>query len=159
MSEPTAPMLFAGNPEDDDGIVIDSLVQEMDTTPAPDQMPVESGQTVPVSERPKTTTLMYSGYTLLPNTFDPVQILTADPNRKALIIRATSSTVTDSIRIADDPGKMMEPTGALNGMSGRLPVGNDENFTGHTGPVWVSAKDAAASVLISWWAPTGDDDK
>jgi hypothetical protein len=146
--------LFVGDAHDDDGRVIDSLVQEVD---APATPVVERIAPMPLIE-PKRTTRILSGsfnfsFTLAnAGGYAPVQILPADANRQDMTIKAYSSatTLTDFMYIADENGKLGTSS------AGRLRPGSaDFDVTEHTGAVWVLPNTAiTADFEINWWATT-----
>lgn len=145
LTSPGRPTI-AGDTTDDDGQVINSLTQGDATPPIPTELPtVDLGITI---KAPPMTRLM-TGSMVVPNTWAPVMILPADPNRKTLKIRVQSATATDYIRVSDDPGKLQFANLSYLGYIS-LPVELD----GHTGPVWLSAPDGTGPVTVTYAAVT-----
>jgi hypothetical protein len=153
LESPEFENLFVGNASDDDGRVIDSLVQEVD---APATPVIERITPAPLIE-PKRTTRLLSGT----QTFDnlnpptaPLMILPADANRVDLTIKGfsyvTVPTATDFVFVADSNGNMSSlSAGQLRSTSA------DFDLSEHTGPVWVFPSAALTGKFeISWWATT-----
>lgn len=136
---------LAGDWHDDDGQVIDDLVQPQ-ANPLP---PPATDKTVPVTERPARVGRLIGGTGTWDPQWQPFLALPADPRRKSVTIQNNSTTATDGVRIADDSGKCQSGTGA-----GVVYPANPLTLLGYTGPVWISAAPAAAAVTVSMWAVT-----
>lgn len=138
---------IAGDPNDDDAEVINSLVQSDAEPPPTDELPLEP---ISTGEKPKTFTRMETGSMVPMFAWGPVQLLQENPGRISLRIDVQDVTATESIRIADDPGK-------LNSLMTchRMYVGQVFSEP-HSGPVWVmvSADDNDTEVLTVTWAAT-----
>lgn len=153
MSEPTyAPRLNTGDPNDDDGQVIDSLLVEVDNPPEPLPNVAVDPQRSEVRPR-KTGRLLSVTHTLLPG-WDPVQVGWADPDRKTFRIQLVGTTATDFIRFADDASKL-----ASDSSCARLYAtanGTRIDLDNHTGPLYVKpdANNNAAGVIFSSWSVT-----
>lgn len=143
---------------DDDGLVVDSLLVEVDNGPDVKEQPTAPGDRIPPAKRPRETNLILTGYQTLQNTWDPTEVLPANADRQDLHIRCISTTATDRIRIADDPGKLQDAVNSLSGLAYILPAGAAFSPSDVTAPVWVSAKDAAGAVLVTWAGVTGPTD-
>jgi len=140
----TRPTL-AGDWQDDDGQVLDDLVQ-----PQANPLPVPPQEMVtPATERPKRPGRIISGTLWVDPTWGPTQILPADANRKNLIIQNGSTEAADAIRVADDSGKCQ-----VGSAAGLVFPANPLTLPDYTGPIYVSAADAAEAVPLSWWAVT-----
>jgi hypothetical protein len=153
------PTVLAGDWKDDDGQVLDDLVQPQGN-PLP--VPIEVMVT-PVTERPARTTRLMSGALTLDPTWRPTQILPADPNRKRLIIWNNSTDGDGLLWITDDPSKIPPDTDAnaiqsipgTAAVAGYLPPSVFPLYLDeHTGPVVVSAVGGIVSLPITWWAVT-----
>jgi hypothetical protein len=141
-----APVL-AGDHTDDDGIVLDSLVDPRAEPPTPSDMP--GSPKVELSE-PKPLTRLLTGSIKLLASWDAVQLLPADPLRLSLQMWAASDTATDYARFSDDAGKIQVKSSSAMLWSGQLlqlPLP-------HTGPVWVSCPDATGPVTVCYAAVT-----
>ena len=142
---------IAGNPHDKDAETLDSMYRDAANPPA--------AITLPISEninliQPKPITRIMSGRITMQNTDAPVPILPADPNRTHLVVRVFSATPGDSIRLADDPGKLQLPAAALSQQCYSIYPAFAYDNNEHSGPVWVSALDAAGPVVVTWAATT-----
>jgi hypothetical protein len=139
--------IIAGNLTDDDGQVINSLVEDMAEPPAAKLLPVAT--TVPPVPVKPVMRLLTLTWNVLPG-WPPSLLLPADPDRTALRIDVNSATATDVIRIADDAGKVQSVGG-----SALIYSGKDIPFnSAYTGPVWVYAPDAVGPVTVSVTAVT-----
>jgi hypothetical protein len=135
-----APTL-AGDPTDDDGQVLDSLVEPSAEPPTPSELP--GSPKVELSE-PKSLTRLLTGSQKLLASWDAVLLLPADPLRLSLQMWAASDTATDYARFSDDAGKIQVKSSSALLWSGQLlqlPLS-------HTGPVWVSCPDATGPVTV-----------
>jgi hypothetical protein len=153
VSEPTfAPRLNTGDPNDDDGPVIDSLLIEVDNPPEP--LPDASVDPQRSEVRPrKTGRLLTLTHTLLPG-WDPVQVGWADPDRKTFRIQVVGTTTTDFVRFADDASKLSSDTTCARVYASA--AGTRIDLDNHTGPIWVKpdADNDAAGVVFSVWNVT-----
>lgn len=135
----TNPVL-AGDHHDDDGTVLDSLVQEQSEAPARTELPRETPTqrvvpTVPAPTRMFTTTLTtpMGGYGA------PVMLMPADPWRKHLYITFnTDNNTKDQFLIGDSPSNVQNiATSFLNFcQSGAL--GSIFTIDDYTGAIWVA---------------------
>jgi hypothetical protein len=145
--------LYVGNPHDDDGQVIDSLVQEVDT-PA-DVTRVTQPISVRQLDKPAPRGRIITGNIVLTTTFTPIQVLPADANRKSVTLQALSTAASPTalveyISIADTSGKV-NTTSALNLRHGKDPM----TLNDYTGPVWaVVGPSSTAGIELSWVAVT-----
>jgi len=142
---------YFGNTADDDGLVIDSLIQEVDSpakpvTEALDQVPLE---------KPRHTTRILSGtYTFdFGNPFAAFLLLPADFNRKALTVQGLSfaalpNAVGEYVEIVDENGKVVTSS------AGRLRSGQSVDFAEHTGALWVKAGPLTANFELTYWSTT-----
>lgn len=145
--------VLAGDAHDDDGQVLDSIVQPANP-PTIEQLPVATIDTPKRTPRPLTRTIT-STQTVLPS-FGPVQVLPADADRESLSItvRTPEGVTTTYARLADDSSKVGSDMGAFVLIPNQNNVGV---LAGHTGPVWVAAVDtgaADAAVTVSVVAVT-----
>lgn len=141
---PERPTL-AGDWKDDDGQVFADLVEpQANPLPVPDQVMVE-----PVTQRPPRPGRLMCGSMTADPTWPPMLVLPADPDRKSVTIQNNSATATDSIRVADESGKLQNLVGG-----GLVFPANPLTLLGYTGPVWLSASQAVAPVSVSYWAVT-----
>lgn len=144
--------LYVGDPRDDDGQVIDSLVQEVD---APAEPIIEAIDQEPL-ENPKPITRLLSG-TLIVTSADfltPTMILPPDNNRIHLLIRAYSLAATpaakDYVQLADENGKSSAPQ-----MSYRLRHGTSHVLDDYTGAIFVMPGPITTdNVELTWVAVT-----
>ena len=143
--------LYVGNPKDDDGQVIDSLMQEVNAPAEPQIEPIS----VDV-EKPIRFTRLLSGAIRFDdaNPFTAFQLLPADPWRKQLSLQCVSEEVTpviatDYIYVADENGKVNSSA------SGRLYVGDKLTLDLHTGALWVVAAPAISGpIVVTYWSTT-----
>lgn len=153
MSEPTfAPRLNTGDPADDDGPVIDSLLIETDAPPEP--LPDTSVDPQRSKERPrKTGRLLAVTHTLLPG-WDPVQVGWADPDRETFRLQLVTANAGDFILFADDASKLSSDAtcARLYGSA----TGTRIDLDNHTGPLWVKpdASNNVAGCIFSAWGVT-----
>ena len=145
--------LYVGDTRDDDGQVIDSLVQEVDSPATPVVQPIAPTPLV----RTKRTTRLLSGTIIFDNlniaNIGPIQILPADAKRLEWTIKGFSlvaaPTVTDFVFIADENGKLNTSS------SGRLRSGQHINMDDHTGALWVLPNAAITGLFeVTYWATT-----
>lgn len=142
MSSPTFVPLNTGDTADDDGQVIDSLLEETNAPPTPLIEPIREPEPVPA----KVPGRMLTGNTTIdPSWSGATLLLPSDINRTRLHIRAHGTAVDAYVRVAGDPGELS--------MGGRLYGGDDQPWDGYTGPVLIDCV-GAAPVNVSWWAVT-----
>ena len=147
MEQETAPPVIAGDHSDDDAQVLDDLVESQGFPIESDSLPQVSSE-APRVPKGVITRVIGSTLTML-STWAPVLFLTADTRRRSVRIRMVSTTSTDYVRVGDDPGKLQSVGGSALVWSGQ-----DTELAGHTGPVWVSAADAAGTVIVTVVAVT-----
>lgn len=145
--------LYLGNTHDDDGQVIDSLVQEVDTPATPVTEPIRPATLI----QPKRTTRILSGTLIFDNTqvanYSPIQILPADANRLQFNLKGFSYAATpgaaDFVFIADENGKMNTSS------SGRFRSGGILALDEHTGALWAYPNSGITGLFeLTWWATT-----
>lgn len=142
---------IAGDSHDKDAETLDSMYRDAAAPPAAITLPLADN--VPMI-KPKAITRIMSGRVTLAPTDAPIPLLPADPNRKHLVVRVFTTVATDSIRLADDPGKLQAPTNQLSQQSYSVYPNFSYDNNDHTGPIWASARDASAAVVVSWAATT-----
>jgi hypothetical protein len=64
-------------------------------------------------------------------------------------IQNNSATATDSLRVADEAGKLQ-----VAGAAGLVYPANPLVLRGYTGPVCIAVESGAGAVPVSWWAVT-----
>jgi hypothetical protein len=145
--------LYLGNTHDDDGQVIDSLVQEVDSPATPVTEPIRPAALI----QPKRTTRILSGTLIFDNTqianYAPIQILPADFNRQQFNIKGFSyvaaPTITDFVFIVDENGKVNTSS------AGRLRSGQSIALDEHTGSLWVYPNPTITGLFeITYWSTT-----
>jgi hypothetical protein len=146
--------LYVGNTKDDDGPVIDSLVQEVDTPATPVVQAISPAPLI----RTKRNTRLLSGTLIFDNTvvatYAPIQILPADLQRLEWSIQAFSyaaaPTSGDYVYLADENGKLPSSS------AGRLRNGSILNLDDHNGALWVLPSPGLTGLFeVSYWATTG----
>lgn len=142
---------IAGDSHDKDAETLDSMYRDAANPPAAITLPVESN--IPLI-RPKPISRIMSGRMTIAPTDAPVPLLPADPNRTHLVVRMFTTVATDSLRLADDPGKLQAPANQLSQQCYSIYPTFAYDNNEHSGPVWVSAADASAAVVVSWAATT-----
>ncbi len=157
MSNPIFRPLNTGDPNDDDGQVIDNLLTDTSEPPTPISQPIDI---ITEAQRPVPTRL-FTGEQLIDITWSqPTLLMPADTNREHLTIRAFSTNpggigtpadaYTDFVYIMDETGK----PGA------RLHHGQSLTLDKHTGAVWVTCQGLASpatsayNMYVSYWATT-----
>lgn len=150
--------LYVGDTRDDDGPVIDSLVQEVDRPAEPQ---IQSIPAVPLFDYVKPTraltgTAILNSASLIANGGGPIQIVPADLKRTHLHIAGYSSAATpganDYAFLADESGKTQFASSAY-----RLRHNVGRTFDDYTGPIYVypgpNISDTNA-FEVSWLAVT-----
>jgi hypothetical protein len=137
LESPEFGKLYVGDTRDDDGPVIDSLVQEVDRPAAP---VVESISPAPLIEPPRMTRVLANTEVMYIGD-QPRRLMPADPTRQTCRVRVyslndTPANITrqDYVIVADELGKVS------NGVSGICVVirhNSSADFDGHTGALWV----------------------
>lgn len=159
MSEPTYAPRLAGDPMDDDGQVIDSLLVEVDNPPEP--LPDAAVDPQRSKVRPRKTGRLLTGTMLVLPTWNtanggngPVPILPADPDRKTFRIQVQGANAGDYILFADDTGKLQVESGGARLYA--TAAGNERDLDWLSGPLWIvpGASNNAAGVYFSWWSVT-----
>lgn len=146
MSEGTEPVL-AGDWKDDDGIVLDSLLQENTDASTNAQAPADKSFT-PVKPVPDVPTRITGTKTRVVAGAAPQQVLWHDPNRIHFGIRINSlGGASDVVRWSDDPGLM-----ASGQMCPDIVTSQPLDVVQHTGRLYVYAPTADADVTV--WAVT-----
>ncbi len=151
--DPTFGNLYLGDTNDDDGPVIDSLVQEVDAPAVP---VVEKINTPSLISPPRTTRIL-SGFYVWEQTranngeYSAFMIMPADSIRKQVRIDAVSWAATpgagDYVWIVDESGKVNTSGG------GRLRHNKGLTFDMHTGAIWAVCNSALTGAFeLSWWA-------
>lgn len=135
MESPEFQTLYVGDSKDDDGKVIDSLVQEVDRPAEPQ---VEAIHPAPL-ERPKPLSRMFSGTLVFDQSYtNPIQIATPDKNRLHFRIDGYSYAATpgqkDYVLLADENGKTQAGSSS---MATRLRHGKGYTLDDCTGAIWV----------------------
>lgn len=144
---PNSPHI-AGNYKDDDAEVLDNLVEAEANPPAPEEMPL-----VPIDkpiEPPKITRLISNTFTVDKAWAEPTLLLPADPNRKSLSIRVTSTTATDVVNVADEKNKAQSAGTSYSVQASAVAL----DLSNHTGAVWVYAPNLAATAVVTCVAVT-----
>lgn len=132
-TEPAPPVL-AGDKHDDDGQVLDDLLQQEAAPPSPDELPMQQNQGR--TEPRRTTRTLTRGMTLR-NTFGAQMIFPADPDRQSLRINVmfpggvAAANRASVVRFSDDAGKL-----ETDDASFLIPATGDVSVE-HTGPVWL----------------------
>jgi len=121
---------LAGDQDDNDAAILDSLVESQAEPPTPGQKP-----TVRLSPRsdPLPITRLMTGSVKMLTGFLPIMLLPSDAKRKRLTIRVQSATAADYAIFSDDAGKVQYESGAAPCYQS-VPLTLDD----HTGPVWVA---------------------
>lgn len=141
MSEPTPPVL-AGDWKDDDGQVLDSLLDE--NTDGAKNPPPATEPFIPPREHPRPTTII-SGTTTTLSIGLIQQVLWADPDRKAMHLHMDSQGgLSDRVRYSSDPG-MLNSDQMCPSITTTQPV----DGVPHTGPLYVLAVTSAAIVTAT----------
>lgn len=152
LESPEFGTLYVGDTKDDDGPVIDSLVQEVDRPATP---VIEKIDTPLI--KTKRTTRVLSGTFVFDNTqianYSPMQILPADAKRLEWSIKGFSyvaePTITDYVYLADENGKMGSSS------AGRLRSGDKLNLDDHTGALWMLPNPGITGLFeVTYWATT-----
>lgn len=152
MSSPVTPF-ETQNTHDDDGAVIDSLLQEVDKAPpAPlDPIPVLA----PV-EPPVFTRVLAGTEYINPNT-DPFQLLAPDANRVETQIDVVwggggAATATDYINVGSESGPVSGAAfaGSRPGAY-RIYPGGGKDFDAHTGALYIGPSFGQTGQLIVTW--------
>lgn len=154
LESPEFKTLYVGDTKDDDGLVIDSLVQEVD---APAELQTERLNQESL-ENPKRIGRLMTGTIILSSTdtLAPQQILPADANRVHLLVRAYSLAAVPATKdfafLSDENGKV---TGSGT-LAYRLRHGTSHALDDYTGAVYVFPGPAIAAdnVEITWVAVT-----
>lgn len=151
MSDPTWSPRLAGNYQDDDGTVIQSLTIETDTPPN------ENAAAVMVDDhsayRPaKLPNRFLSGYRTVSQTLTPELLCPADTSRTGVNVMVTGGSATDAVFIADDPGKLQYF--GSSGASIRVPANVAVSLSDFRGPVYFVPQTVAGTVTVSWWSVT-----
>jgi hypothetical protein len=135
MSEPT----LAGNWNDDDGQVIDSLLDE--NTDGAKTPPPATEPFVPPREHPKKSTrLMGTTATVVAGSVQ--QLLQADPERLAIHLHMDSvGGLSDRLRYSHDPSLLNSDM-----MCPSITTTQPVDGVPHTGPLWVMAVTSNAIV-------------
>jgi hypothetical protein len=148
--------LYLGNTADDDGPIVDGMIQ---TVSAPATPVVEAIHPATLIEPARTTRLLSGTQTFdftAITTYGPIQILPADKNRQDLTIKAYSFSATspvpntEFVYIADENGKLGSSS------SGKLrAASSDFDLSEHTGAVYIlPGPGLTANFEVSWWATT-----
>lgn len=147
--EPVAATL-AGDPNDDDGAVIDSFFIETDNPPEiPVQKMVESKVEAPL---PTSRFLAGSQTFSTSNTLTPLQIAGYDPDRVSIRIRCYSATAGNHVRVAEERERLgIGLTTPASGLFSRCYSGQILELAGHTGPVFIHAPEVSTTELIVSW--------
>lgn len=138
MSAPT----LAGDWNDDDGKVIDSLLDENTDgakTPPPSTVPF-----VPAGETPKVSTRILGTRTVLTAGGPPQQVLWPDPDRKSLHLHCVATAVTDQVRYSSDPNLLNSDMGSPS-LTQATPI----DGMLHTGALYLMAVQTDATVDVT----------
>jgi len=144
----TASPIIAGNFPDPDAATIDTLVESAAVPPTPAELPKAPAVTTADPAPAPITRLMTGTITVL-NSWEPVLLLPADPERLALTVWSRNEATETHLRLSDDNGKIQSDTSAA-----LISPNVELVLTPHTGPVWASCPDATASVTVSYLAVT-----
>lgn len=144
---PDAPRISGEQSADnDDASDFDELLdQEANGVPAK-EMPVELGS-APINPLPFTR--IQARTFLITPTFQPQQVLPADPNRLSLTIVVTALEDAYFALVSDDIGNVSHESTAFR-IDNSLALDN----LPHTGPVWVSGLGSTGDVTMSVLAVT-----
>lgn len=147
------PETIAGDPNDKDASVIDSLYRDNAlpaTQPAPEEMAPYAPNAKLIQAKPLTRCM--TGVINM-NLGDEAQmLLPPDPRRRELFVKvAPTVTITDHVLVGDDRGKVQSDMGAFSLYQGERWNTNEP----HTGPVWVRVSTLVAGpIAISYLAIT-----
>lgn len=142
-ADDTAPIL-AGDLTDDDGQVLDSLVQQAPEPPSPKEQPKAPLQ--PLAKTRTKTRLLTQTLRLSP-TMGAVQLLVADEDRKSITLSThVEGAGTTVVRVGDDQSKVFADMGAYLIYPNTT---DDTAFAGHNGPLYVSASDTDPNAVVT----------
>ena len=146
------PPTIAGDHADDDGPVLDSLVEQSAEPPAPKPTTAPPAAPAPTPDRPRTPSRLLTGSMTINDSHGAVLLLPADPDRKNLtlsVMSAGTAPEANGVRIAEDSGRVM-----TDGASLVLPNGRTwDSVTGYTGAVWAAVTGTGA-LFVTWAAVT-----
>lgn len=143
---------LAGLEMDDDGQVIDSLVEPISAPPPPEHQPTEP---LSVTPKPRAHTRLLTGTATLLASWGAIPLLPADPSRVSLAVYAYAvDGSAQPVRLADDPGKIQADGGAITFYTVTPTLALPARLSGHTGPVWIGAPDATQDILVTFVAVT-----
>ena len=144
------PPTIAGDHADDDGPVLDSLVEQSAEPPAPKPTTAPPAAPAPTPDKPRTPSRLLTGSMTINGTHGAVLLLPADPDRRNLTISVVTATPElNRVRIAEDSGRVM-----TDGASLVLPNGRAwDSAAGYTGAVWAAVPDAGTA-FVTWAAVT-----
>lgn len=144
------PPTIAGDHADDDGPVLDSLVEQSAEPPAPKPATAPPAAPAPTPDRPRTPSRLLTGSMTINDSHGAVLLLPADPDRKNLTIAVMpAGTEANGVRIAEDSGRVM-----TDGASLVLPSGRTwDSVPGYTGAVWAAVTGTGA-LFVTWAAVT-----
>lgn len=141
--------IYGGNTADDDSQVLDSLFQEIQEPP--DKAASITDPEGPLPSPPRRPTRVLTGTVLVDPAYDkPTLLLPVDLNRTRFSIAVQPTADGGFINMADDPAKLELDPGA-----GRIyltPI--VDVLSGHTGAIWVAARNTVSAVQVSYWAVT-----
>lgn len=151
MSDPGYAPRLAGDWHDDDGTVIDSLI-ELSQTPADETAadvvtPSHAGY-----EPPRKPNRLVTGYLTVSQSLVPVMLLPADTDRTSLTVLVTGGAASDAVYLADDPSDLAYFGGS--GSSVRVAAGVSIGMSGYYGPLYMVPGTVAGTINVSWWAVT-----
>lgn len=151
------PPTIAGDHADDDGPVLDSLVEQSAEPPAPKPATAPPVAPAPTPDRPRTPSRLLTGSMTINDSHGAVLLLPADPDRKNLSLSVMSAGTPDApvtpeangVRIAEDSGRVMTDGASLVLPNGR----NWDSVPGYTGAVW-AAVTGVGTLFVTWAAVT-----
>jgi hypothetical protein len=139
--------LYTGDTNDDDGTVLDDLLQNVSNPP--DRAFAESTYK-DLSITVKPSNRMVSGHMTVYPAWTPTRIINEDLERLSIYIMVITMKPADYINIGDSRTQVDQD------FAGRMyatpsPV---EMFRGYTGPIWLSAINAIDEITVNWWSIT-----
>jgi hypothetical protein len=143
----TDPTLYTGDVNDDDGEVLDDLLQN-ESNP-PDRAFAESTYN-DLSTAVKPSNRMVTGHITVYPTWIPTRIVNEDLERISLYVMIVSLKPSDYINIGDSKTQVdRDYAGRMYATPSPVKI-----FDGFTGPIWISAINAIDEISVNWWSIT-----